>query len=287
MARWRPSPISAELTFAINLGFRHVRVHAPTPGGGTDTLGAVLGRNIPQPRYAHDDGSADPRVAAVLYAYAQGRAGEHEVLTTLADARLLIPVVAAPADPAPADPAPAEAVPTEGGDPGPDGLRREKHSDMALPTLIGQDGRRGVLGFTSADTLRRWRPDARPVAVHARDACRAVLDENAHALVVDVAGPVQFAIEGNRLYTFAEGRPIPRPFEDPELLAAIEAAFATESEVTGVRVGPGASAELSVRFSLAAGADERTTVQRVADRLAGELRGRIVGGVEVGVTRPS
>jgi hypothetical protein len=264
---------------AINLGFPRVRVRAPTPGGGTDTLGAVLGRNIPQPRYAHDDGSADPRVAAALYAYAQGRAGEHEVLMALADARLLIPVVAVMGETVL-----TETVLTEEGDPEPDGLRREKHSDMALPTLIGQDGRRGVLGFTSADTLRRWRPDARPVAVHARDACRAVLDENAHALVVDVAGPVQFAVEGNRLYTFAEGRPIPRPFEDPELLAAIEAAFATESEVTGVRVGPGASAELSVRFSLAAGADERTTVQRVADRLAGELRGRIVGGVEVGVT---
>jgi hypothetical protein len=156
---------------------------------------------------------------------------------------------------------------------------------MALPTLIGRDGRRGVLGFTSMDNLHRWRPDARPVAVHARAACRAVLDENAHALVLDVAGPVQFAIEGNRLYTFAEGRPIPRPHEDPDMLAAIEAAFATESDVTGVKVGPGTSTELSVRFSLAAGADERTTVQRVADRLAGELRGRIVGGVEVGVTR--
>ena len=236
----------------------------------------MLGRNIPQPRYAHDDGSADAGVTAALYAYAQGRVGEHEVLTALTDARLLIPVVAVPTE---------EAEEAEEADPGPGGPRGEKHSDMALPTLIGQDGRRGVLGFTSAETLRRWRPDARPVAVHARDACRAVLDENAHALVVDVAGPVQFAIEGNRLYTFAEGRPIPRPFEDPDLLAAIEAAFAMESEVTGVSVGPGASAELSVRFSLAAGADERTTVQRVADRLAGELRGRIVGGVEVGVTR--
>lgn len=271
----------------VNLGFPHVRVHAPTPGGGTDTLGAVLGRNIPQPRFAHDDGSADPRVVAALYAYAQGRAGEHEVLMALADARLLIPVVAVLSEPGLSEPVLSGPVLTEEAGPGPDadGPGGEKHSDMALPTLLGQDGRRGVLGFTSAETLRRWRPDARPVAVHARDACRAVLDENAHALVVDVAGPVQFAIEGNRLYTFAEGRPIPRPFEDPDLLTAIEAAFAMESEVTGVRVGPGASAELSVRFSLAAGADERTTVQRVADRLAGELRGRIVGGVEVGVTR--
>jgi len=233
-------------------------------------------------------------VAAALFAYAQGRAGEHEVLTVLAEVRLLIPVVAVRAE---------EAGPGQGGHGEPSGHgrpagprepsesnepnepHREKHSDMALPTLIGRDGRRGVLGFTSTETLCRWRQDARPVAVHARDACRAVLDEHADALVVDVAGPVPFAVEGNRLYTLAEGRPIPRPFEDPDLLAAIEAAFALEGDVSGVKVGPGASAELSVRFSLAAGADERTTVQRVADRLAGELRGRIVGGVEVGVNR--
>jgi hypothetical protein len=252
----------------------------------------VLERNIPQPRYPQDDGRADPRAAAALYAYAQGRAGEHEVLAALAEARLLIPVVAVPTGPGPGPDTSADAdadADHHGGsglDTGSETQHSEtQHSDMALPTLIGQDGRRGVLGFTSIETLCRWRRDARPVAVHARDACRAVLDENADALVVDVAGPVPFAVEGNRLYTFAEGRPVPRPFEDPDLLAVIEAAFAMETEVTGVKVGPGAGAELSVRFSLATGADERTTVQRVADRLAGELRGRIVGGVEVGVTR--
>jgi hypothetical protein len=222
---------------------------------------------------------------AALLAYAQGRAGEHQVLAALAETRLLVPVVAVraaahpDADPDP-DPAPAPDAGEEGGLP-----PGEKESDMALPTLIGQDGRRGVLGFTSAETLRRWRPDARPVAVRARDACRAVLDESADALVVDVAGPVPFAVEGNRLFVLAEGRAVPRPYEDPDLLAAIEAAFAAEHDVTGVRVGPGTNTELSVRFSLGSGADERTTVQRVADRLAGELRGRIVGGVEVGVTR--
>jgi SseB protein N-terminal domain len=229
-----------------------------------DTLSAVSGRSIPQPQFPDDDGSADPQLTAALFAYAQGRAGEHDVLAALAETRLLVPVV---------------AVLTEEED------GREKESDMALPTLVGEDGRRGVLGFTSNETLRRWRADARPVAVRARDACRAALDEDADALVVDVAGPVPFAVEGNRLFTFAEGRPVPRPFEDPDLLAAIEAAFATEHDVTGVRVGPGTNTELSVRFSLAPDADERSTVQRVADRLAGELRGRIVGGVEVGVTR--
>ncbi|HEY7488227.1 MAG TPA: SseB family protein [Streptosporangiaceae bacterium] len=244
----------------------------------------MSGRTIPQPQFPGDDGAADPRLTAALFAYAQGKAGEHQVLTALADTRLLVPVVAVPADAA--SDAGAPHPPDEPNGTGDAPARTvEKETDMALPTLIGEDGRRGVLGFTSSESLRRWQADARPVPVRARDACRAALDENADALVIDVAGPVPFAVEGNRLYTFAEGRPIPQPYEDPDLLAAIEAAFAHEAGVTGVQVGPGTTTELSVRFSLAADADERTTVRRVTDRLAGELRGRIVGGVEVGVTR--
>ena len=69
------------------------------------------------------------------------------------------------------------------------------------------------------------------------------------------------------------------------MLAAIEAAFGSEPGVTGVQVGKGTNAEVSVRFAVAADRDERATVQRVADRLAELLRGRIVGGVELGVVR--
>jgi hypothetical protein len=228
----------------------------------------VAGPTIPQPQFPADDGNADPRLAAALASYAAGRAGEHSVISELYDCRLLVPIV---------------AVLTEEEER--DGLRREKESEMALPTLLGDDGRRGVLGFTSMRTMKRWRPDARPVPVHARDACKAALDEGADALVVDVAGPIPFAVDGIRLHLLAEGRPIPPPHEDPDVLAAIEAAFSPEQGVTGVRIGPGAGAELSVRFAIDPGMDEQATARRVADRLADVLRGRIVGGIELGVVR--
>jgi hypothetical protein len=188
------------------------------------------------------------------------------VIEELYGARLLIPIVAVLAE---------EAEVAEGRQ------RREKESEMALPTLIGADGRRGVLAFTSVESLTRWRPDARPVAVHAQQAGQAALDEQAHALVIDVAGPVPFAVDGFRLHLLAEGKPIPPPHEDPEVLAAIDAAFASEHGVTGVQVSKGTGAELSVRFAISGDLDERATVQRVADRLAGMLRGRTVGGVEL------
>ncbi|GAA2579306.1 SseB family protein [Actinomadura fulvescens] len=228
------------------------------------------GKTIPEPQFPSDDGSAEPRLAQALAGYAAGRVGEHAVLQELHDARLLVPVV---------------AVLTEEERVAPGELRREKSSDMALPTLVGEDGRRGVLGFTSADTLRAWRPDARPVAVHARRACLAALDESAHALVVDVAGPVPFAVEGLHLHLLAEGRPVPPPHEDPEVLGVIEAAFGSEPGVSGVQVAKGGGAELAVRFAVVPGHDERATVQRVSDRLAELLRGRIVGGVELTVMR--
>ncbi|MFI0349675.1 SseB family protein [Actinomadura sp. 9N407] len=230
----------------------------------------MSGLTIPEPQYPEDDGAADPRLREALAGYAAGRVGAHRVLGRLHDARLLVPVV---------------AVLTEEEEVEPGELRREKSSDMALPTLIGEDGRRGVLGFTSVETMHAWRPDARPVAVHAREACLAALDEGAQALVVDVAGPVPFAVDGLRLHLLAEGRTVPPPHEDPEVLAAVEAAIGPEEAVTGVRVTEGTAAELAIRFAIAPGHDERGVVQRVSDRLAEVLRGRVVGGVELNIVR--
>ncbi|TDD39455.1 SseB family protein [Actinomadura sp. KC06] len=230
----------------------------------------MSGLTIPEPQFPEDDGGADPRLCEALAGYAAGRLGAHVVLRRLQGVRLLVPIV---------------AVLTEEEDVEPGELRREKSSDMALPTLIGDDGRRGVLGFTCTETMQAWRHDARPVPIRAGDACRAALDEGADALVVDVAGPVPFAVDGLRLHLLAEGRPVPPPHEDPDVLAAVEAAFGSDQSVSGVRVTEGESTELAVRFAVVEGHDERRTVQRVSDRLAGLLRGHIVGGVELSVTR--
>ncbi|MEO3783461.1 SseB family protein [Actinocorallia sp. B10E7] len=228
----------------------------------------MAGPSLIKPQFPDDDGSADAALTAALTAYAAGQGGEHAVLDALSRSRVLVPIVAVLTS--------EETV---------EGMRREKESEMALPTLVGADGRRGVLGFTSLQTLQLWRPDARPVPVWAPDACKTALEEGAEALVLDVAGPIPFAVDGVRLHLLAEGRPVPPPHQDPEVLAAIEAAFGLEAGVTGVKVGPGEGAELAVRFSVDPGVDEEAAVRRVGDRLADVLRGRIVGGVELAVSR--
>jgi hypothetical protein len=226
----------------------------------------VSGRTIPQPEFPADDGSAAPELETALRAYAEGRGGEHAVLAALNGARLLVPVV---------------AVLTE--DETVDGLRREKESEMALPTLVGDDGRRGVLAFTSTETLARWRQDARPVAVRAGEACRAALDEPADAVVIDVAGPVPYAIEGARLRVLAEGGAITAPHDDPHVLAAVHAASGGLAGVTAVQIGADTEAALTVRLRLAEDADEQAVLRTAATRLSEHLRGLVFGGVQISV----
>ena len=184
--------------------------------------------NAAESQFSGDDGAADPAVLAALAAYAAGQGGEHAALNALAGSRLLVPVVAVLTEEASGDTEAAEDSETEGAGAGAGrGLRREKSTEMALPTLIGQDGRAAVLAFTSLDALTRWRPDARPVAVPAARAWQAGAEE-ASAVVIDVAGPVPVTVEGARLAALAAGRPAPLPHQDPDVLAALHAALGDE-----------------------------------------------------------
>ena len=189
--------------------------------------------NAAESQFHGDDGAADPAVLAALAAYAAGQGSEHAALNALAGSRLLVPVVAVLTEEASGDAEAAEGTEaaegseTEAAGDGPGtGLRREKSTEMALPTLIGRDGRAAVLAFTSLDALTRWRPDARPVAVPAARAWRAGAEE-ASAVVIDVAGPVPVTVDGARLAALAAG-PAPLPHQDPDVLAALHAALGGE-----------------------------------------------------------
>jgi len=65
------------------------------------------------------------------------------------------------------------------------GLTAEKEAELSLLTVTLADGRTVLPVFTSAEALRRWRIDARPVPAAVRDICRSVLDEGWAGLVVD------------------------------------------------------------------------------------------------------
>jgi SseB protein N-terminal domain len=230
---------------------------------------------VPATRPAGDTGGADPAVTAALAAYAAGAATEHAVLTAVAASRLLVPVVAVLAE-ANADgtvpPAPASA--RSGSRPEPpapasarSGSRSEKETEMALPTLIGNDGRKAVIAFTGTDTVRRWRADARPVPVPASRLWPAVAAEQADAVVIDVAGPVPLVIEGARLWALASGAPVPLPHEDPDIRAQVAAV------TDNFTLGPGGQdAELTITVKTQDLTAARAAAEAIAARLAPRLR---------------
>ncbi|WP_261989055.1 SseB family protein, partial [Streptomyces sp. wa22] len=51
-------------------------------------------KNIPDPGFSDDDGTASPELTAALAAWAEDRTAVGPVLAALRDARLLVPVVA-------------------------------------------------------------------------------------------------------------------------------------------------------------------------------------------------
>ncbi|WP_329023668.1 MULTISPECIES: SseB family protein [unclassified Streptomyces] len=222
-------------------------------------------KNIPDPGYSDDDGTADPALASALTAWAEDRTAVAPVLEALKGARLLVPVVAVL----------GEVEVDE------KGLRREKTSDMAVPTLQA-GGRRALPAFTSTASLARWDPQARPVAVPLHQALQAAAHEKADTVVLDLAGPVAFELTGAALRALAEGRTSADPLDDPAVTAAVRAAVAAEPAVLRAHLGPG-SADGTLALVLAADADPADAARRVARALAADevLRARLVRGLDL------
>ena len=146
-------------------------------------------RRLQGSEYTDDTGEATPVLAAALATYGADETRYADVLAALGAARLLVPVVAVLGE-------------VEVGD---DGLARDKTSDMATVLLRGADGRMALLAFSSTETLAAWNPEGRPVPVATRTAAQTTLQEGAHALLIDVAGPVTVAVDGDDLRALAAG----------------------------------------------------------------------------------
>ena len=188
-----------------------------------------------------DTGEAGREVSQSLAAYAEGTGSEHAALTALAATRLLVPVV---------------AILAEANEDG-----TEKESEMALPTLIGNDGRKAIIAFTGSETLRRWQADARPVPVPASRVWAAAISE-ADAAVIDVAGPVPLVVEGARLHALANGEPPPLPHEDPDIWAEVAAV------TPDFTLGPGGpGADLTVTLATPDMDQAREIARRLGSRL--------------------
>ncbi|HEX6520582.1 MAG TPA: SseB family protein [Streptosporangiaceae bacterium] len=226
-------------------------------------------------QFRGDGGSADAAVASALAAYAAGEGSERAALAAFAASRFLVPVVAMLGER--------------------DETGAEKDSVMALPKLIGRDGRAAIIAFTCLDALSRWRPDARPIPAEADRVWRAAVADGC-AVIIDVAGPIPLAVEGARLAALAEGRPVPEPHEDPDIQAEIQEVIAAEPAISGVRLGPGSTrpgpgstgtdspvvSDLSVEFVVAPEAPGwEQAVRSAAEQISVRLARRLSRGMEI------
>lgn len=223
-------------------------------------------KNIPDPGFSDDDGTADPALEAALADWAADGAAEPAVLTALKGARLLVPVVAVLGE-----------VETDG-----NGLRREKTSDMAVPTLTA-GGRRALPVFSSTASLARWDPEARPVAVPLHQALQAAAHEKADTVVLDLAGPVPYQLSGPALLALAEGRTSTDPLADPAVTEALRRTLAAEPAVLRAHLVPGRATDGTLALVLAPDAPPAEAGRRVAEALAAHdvLRARLVRGLDL------
>jgi hypothetical protein len=227
-------------------------------------------KNIPRPAFADDDGTADPALGAALAGFARDPAAEPAVIAALPAARLLIPVVAVLGE--------AET--------GPDGLRREKSSDMAVLTLALPDGRRALPVFTATAALARWRPDARPVPVTMHQALAAAVQEGAGSLLLDVAGPVTYELAGAALRAVAGGG---APAAVPAVADAVRELLRAEPAVLAAHLVPGGdAADGTLALVLDPAAPTAPAAGRLARALAADpvLRAHLVRGLQLAVLPP-
>lgn len=210
-----------------------------------------------------DEGSADPALVAALTAGEPG-----DLMNALQTARLLVPIVAEPAE--------IEVK---------DGLTVDKQTDMAAVTLVAPDGERALPVFTSLDAIAAWDPAARPVPVTSARAAQAAVSELCDVIVIDVAGPSTQVLRPSMVWALAQEREWLIPHLDPFVAKAVAAAVAEEGAVRSHRIEEGAPAGqgiLGLVLELTDGLDPAEIQQiatRVGERLAtdGELRARIDG----------
>lgn len=139
----------------------------------------------PSAAFAGDRGDADTLVRQLI-ADASDQLGYARAVVALCTARLIMPIVATGDDTPHADP--------------------DRHAEMAAVSVTNAEGEKALLAFTGIDAQLAWDAAARPLLCTLDDLAATVSEAGAVALVLDIAGPVPFTIEGEMLAPLSAGQ---------------------------------------------------------------------------------
>lgn len=215
----------------------------------------------PVSAFAGDDGSPDPRLAAVLGEHAEGQAEIADVVEALALTRVLVPVL-------------AHEVPDGAAG---DGPFAEREVETSVVALRAPDGRTALPVFTSVAALSAWRVEARPMPAEAPRAAASALAEGWPLLVVDPGGPVTVVVPRPAVQALAAGLPWHPAVRGGQVRAdvreAITRCVAQVAAVHSVDVEPGRRSEIAVVVGLPRGLDRaglEAVLAQVNDRLGAD-----------------
>ena len=131
--------------------------HRAPEGAATDSHQVPwAGRELSASGFEHDAGAADPALVVALADPERDAVAEQRLVEAVAGGRLIIPIVAEPAE-----------VDASGE------LVVETRVEMAAVTLVAPDGQRALPVFSGVGALAAWDPAARPVPVTPARAAQA------------------------------------------------------------------------------------------------------------------
>ncbi|MFM5903850.1 MAG: SseB family protein [Microbacteriaceae bacterium] len=188
------------------------------------------GRAFEPNAWAHDDGSANPKLMRAIAALQAGQAVTEDVIEEIKNSRLLIPLLAQLGD----------------SDVGSHGQTVDKSADLSIVTVETPDQQDALPVFSSVAAMKAWNPDARPVPVDAAKAALAAASEGNTRMVLDAGNPSEFVIRRTAIAAIAQGLNWVHPVRDERVHRAFEAAVLLGEEILG--------------FSLA-DADPRSTLE--------------------------
>lgn len=229
----------------------------------TDSAGQPFEGRAFQPNpHAGDSGDCDPALAIALKGLGEA-AGDSapstdavsSVLTALAQARVLIPLV-------------AEAGETGVTD---SGAVFEKSQELAVVHVEAPDGRPVSPIFSDVEALRAWNPEARPIPVAAQQAAVAAAKDGLALMVLNPGSSESLTLRRGAIRALATGEAHVPAWEDVDVLEALRGAFGAEdsfAQIESLRPGDPRYAlegpEVIVTLRVAPGMDSSTLHARLA-----------------------
>ena len=195
----------------------------------------------PGSAFTKDDGSADPELTRRLAAYVSGEGGLALVVERLAQVRVLIPILAS----------------LDQEDFTADGLAFDKEASAGIVALESPDGRKALPVFSSVQTMRTWRPDARPSPVDCVRAALSAVAEDWALLVLDPGNDAQALIPRPAVWAIAQQKVWNPAIVDgrvqTDIADEVKNAVGRIDHVMNVDVAPGRTAEIAVILKIDAG----------------------------------